>query len=123
MHNGNGVHDHTARNSMMAFCIGAAVGTTAALLCAPSSGKELRGQIADKAKNAKGKANDIADAAMHRVEDFKEMATDWKDRALHKADDAKDKAIATAKDVAHDASKMMQNAENKLNSVRPTAQV
>ena len=48
---------------LVAFTIGALIGTGAALLYAPQSGKETRKLIADKGRALKGQAQDaIADA-------------------------------------------------------------
>ena len=48
---------------LVAFTIGALIGTGAALLYAPRSGKETRKLIADKSRALKGQAQDaIADA-------------------------------------------------------------
>ena len=63
--------------TLMVFLLGIAVGATAAILCAPSSGPETRKQLVDRAGELKEKADSlkkqVADAATH-----------WKDVASSK---------------------------------------
>ncbi len=61
-------------NPMMLFCLGAAVGATVMLLCAPASGREVRSQIAEKATQLKDKAGELKGQAVDK-------AVEWKDRA------------------------------------------
>ena len=65
---------NSAGNSLMLFCLGAAVGATVMLLCAPASGREVRSQIAEKATQFKDKAVDLTEQAVDK-------AVEWKDKA------------------------------------------
>jgi gas vesicle protein len=53
---------------LAAFAIGALVGTGAALLYAPRSGKETRDLLAKKGRDLKGKASDALDDATDFVQ-------------------------------------------------------
>ena len=53
---------------LAAFAIGALVGTAAALLYAPRSGKETRKLIADKGRELKGQATDAIEGAKDFLE-------------------------------------------------------
>jgi gas vesicle protein len=56
---------------LAAFAIGALVGTGAALLYAPRSGKETRELLAKKGRELKGKATDAVEDAKNFIEDKK----------------------------------------------------
>ena len=53
---------------LAAFAIGALIGTGAALLYAPRSGKETRELLAKKGRDLKGKATDVLDDATDFVQ-------------------------------------------------------
>jgi len=53
---------------LAAFAIGALVGTGAALLYAPRSGKETRDLLAKKSRDLKGQASDVLDDAKDFVQ-------------------------------------------------------
>ena len=56
---------------LAAFAIGALIGTGAALLYAPRSGKETRELLAKKGRELKGKASDALDDAKDFVQERK----------------------------------------------------
>ena len=78
-------------NTVMAFLLGAAVGGVAALLLAPSSGRELREKIGEGADKARAKTLDTAREAREKVvakyeegtEKARELAVSAKDSAEH----------------------------------------
>lgn len=70
----------SSANSMALFCLGAAVGATVMLLCAPASGREVRSQIADKATHLKDKVGEFAGQAADK-------ASEWKEKARHSTHD------------------------------------
>ena len=74
--NGDSEMNGSAARSMMFFILGAAVGATCALLYAPASGEEIRGQIADKAHQFKDKAVELKDKAVEKAETWKSKAAE-----------------------------------------------
>lgn len=73
---------HNCHALMIGGLIGVALGTTAALLLAPQSGKELREALEDKYETVRDKSEEIRDtlnskgaAAMEYVSDWKELLT------------------------------------------------
>lgn len=76
--------EKSGSNIALVAMVSAAVGAIAALLFAPKSGEELRGDIKNKAREAKEKTKDKAREA-------KDKAADVKDKAVNKARDAKDR--------------------------------
>ena|SRR5690349_7775215 len=77
-------------NSMMLFCLGAAVGATAMLLCAPASGRTTRAHIADGATSLKHKAEDLKAQAADKAVVWKTNAMSATRDALTRAADAFD---------------------------------
>ena len=73
-----------AGRSLMIFCLGMAVGACCALLYAPASGEEIRGQLVEKAGEFKDKAVEFKDKAM-------EQANAWKNKAAETVADTMDK--------------------------------
>jgi len=74
--NGNIEPQGGVGRSLMIFMLGAAVGATCALLYAPASGEEIRGQLVEKAGQFKDKAGEIKDKAMEKAEAWKSRATE-----------------------------------------------
>ena len=68
---------------------GSAVGIVTGLMIAPKSGKEIRGDIADKTKEGldatKDKLGDMKDAAKDKLPSGKETALEAGIRAAHEA--------------------------------------
>jgi len=87
-------------NPMMTFVcgvlVGAAVGTAVALLYAPMSGQDTRGQIMEKAN------------------DLKDSAVDWKDRAVDSVSEWKDRAVSAATDTLDKASESIKSANDGM---------
>jgi len=98
-------HGSTA-NSMMIFLLGAAVGATCALLYAPASGAEIRGQIADKAVQLKDKAVEFKDKAVDKAEE-------WKGKAAEVAADTMDRTSQSIRKTAQ------TNADSNIMSTSP----
>jgi gas vesicle protein len=63
-------------NSLMAFLLGALTGGVAALLFAPSSGRELREKIGESAEKARATAQDTARQTRERVHEKYEEGTE-----------------------------------------------
>ena len=57
----------TNKTTVMAFFAGAVVGATAALLLAPTSGRELRGKIADLGETSADEVKRLAREAKFKV--------------------------------------------------------
>ena len=55
------------KTTVLAFFAGAAIGATAALLLAPTSGRELRGKIADLGENSADKVQRLAREAKFQM--------------------------------------------------------
>jgi len=85
MNNGYEVHQTSTANSLMLLCLGAAVGATVMLLCAPASGSEVRARIA-------GKASEIKDKAGEWTEQVAEKAGEWKQKTMAAAGDTLERA-------------------------------
>ncbi len=85
----------TARGSagkILAFVAGAAVGAAAALLLAPKSGEELRGDIADAVNDGAKQVRSAARDLKQRAQEIVELATDTVQDALDAGDVAYTKA-------------------------------
>jgi gas vesicle protein len=88
MYNGQETQQGYSANSMMFFILGAAVGATVMLLCAPASGSEVRSRIAERATDFKDKAGEWTGQAADK-------AAEWKDKAMTAAHDTLDRAAET----------------------------
>ncbi len=92
--NGDSETNGAVGRSMMFFVLGAAVGATCALLYAPASGEEIRGQIAEKAHQFKDKAVELKDKAVEKAET-------WKTKAAEVTADTMDRTAQTIRKTAH----------------------
>ena len=86
-----------------AMIIGALMGGIAALLLAPKSGEELRGDIGDAANKAKSRAEDVKGQVASKYEDLKARMDD------HMKQHAKDAAEAT-EELAQDVEAQIEEA-------------
>jgi gas vesicle protein len=81
-------------SSFAMFLIGAAVGATVGVMCAPASGRETRAQLANKANQLKDKASEFKDKAVGMAEEWtakaSDIAQDTLDRTARKVKRAND---------------------------------
>jgi gas vesicle protein len=87
---------HQGSNTVMAFLLGAAVGGVAALLFAPSSGRELREKIGEGADKARAKTLETARETREKVAAKYEEGTE---KARELAASARDSAESHGKAV------------------------
>ena len=64
-----------SKTPILTFLAGAAVGAVVVALTTPKSGPELRGNLKDIARRAKGKAGDLAAEASGICDEIKERTT------------------------------------------------
>lgn len=69
------------------FCLGAAVGATAAILFAPAAGTETRAQIAEAAGGIKDKAGDLTNHVVERASQWRDKAASMIQRAQDRGND------------------------------------
>jgi gas vesicle protein len=88
---------------LLTFLAGAAVGAVVVALTTPKTGPELRGDLKDFSRRAKGKAGELTDDACEAYDDMKERAvlaaTDMKQRTVLAANDLKRGVSDAAKDL------------------------
>jgi gas vesicle protein len=82
----------SAAGKIVAFVAGAAVGAAAALLLAPKSGEELRGDIADAVNDGAKQVRSAGRNLKQRAQEIVELATDTVKDALDAGDVAYTKA-------------------------------
>ena len=118
-----------------ALLVGAAAGAAIGLLLAPSSGTELRGDIADyvndlveksketaaqKANDLKGYGNSVVDRAKSRVNDVMSNLSDYKDQIRGSikasANDYTDQATNFGEDMLNKGRSKVKNAVNDVSN-------
>lgn len=70
-------NDNNGANFLVGFFVGAAMGAMGALLLAPKSGRELRGELIDEGRKLRDRAVDEGRRVRERTE---EVATDVRQR-------------------------------------------
>ncbi|MGM8213382.1 YtxH domain-containing protein [Virgibacillus sp. W0430] len=95
--------------------IGGIVGAAVALLFAPKSGKELRGDINYGASQAMERASDLKDTAQVR-------GAEWKEKALEKGNElsqkAKDKTAQLSKNVTEKTQGIAKSAQERVANIQ-----
>jgi len=103
------------------FIIGALIGSlaggTTALLLAPKSGKEIRGDINQGASQVKNRADEWIHVAQ-------EKGSDWKEKAYTTSSEIKRKAMDTTSQVAKNVTDKTKDVANKVqkNTEKETAE-
>jgi gas vesicle protein len=77
-----GTNGGSKGGTILAFALGAAVGAVAALLLAPKSGEELRGDIADAVNDGAKQVRSAGRNLKQRAQEIVELATDTVQDAL-----------------------------------------
>jgi len=94
------MRDNDVAGLVVGLVIGAAIGATTALLLAPKSGKELRGDIMDKLEDAKDELSkvtcDLKEIAIEKGHIAKDLATE----KIHEAQDMISETISAIKEKA-----------------------
>lgn len=94
-----------SKDFIIGTLIGGMVGATVALLFAPKSGRELRGDINQGAMQAKDLAKDWKDTAQ-------EKGSEWKEIAQEKGTEFKQKAMDTTSDFTKSVTKKTKDLSN-----------
>jgi len=109
MNNNNGSY---TRGFLIGAVIGGAVGTVAALLFAPKSGRELRREISDKTDDVVDKAQQLFNKASGQFEDgLEDVINEGRIRA--------ESIVSSAR---HQADNLMSSAEQVLREAKNRAQ-
>ena len=128
----NNLSEQTFRSSSVSlkdgftyFLIGSGVGAAIALLFAPKSGNELRGEIADvtrrgfdatveKAKDLRVQSSDV----IQTVKDKADAVYDYAATKLAKGEDAVEDAVATSKNAINEGIDKLHNASESATNSR-----
>jgi len=105
----------TMGSNLVCFLLGAAVGAAVAILYAPMSGEETRGQIAEKAGELKGKATDLKDQVVDK-------AGQWKEAATSKLQDLKGTAADTIQAAKDGMNHISQTTSREMSNVGDAAE-
>ena len=100
--------DNGGANFLVGFFVGAAMGVMGALLLAPKSGRELRGELADEGRRLRDRALDEARAVKERTE---EVASELKNRgeaAYQKGREGLNETTGAAKKAAKGVKEVLQ---------------
>ncbi|WP_085991663.1 YtxH domain-containing protein [Oceanobacillus senegalensis] len=89
--------------------VGTIVGASVALIFAPKSGKELRGDINQGAIQVKDRAGDWKEIAQ-------EKGTNWKEKAFTTSADFKQRAMDTSSKITKNVSQKTQNITKNLST-------
>ena len=77
----------------MAFAVGAVVGAAVALLYAPATGEETRRMIADKAREGRKRAEELARQGREFVEGHRSTISDALDRGREAFEQARKESV------------------------------
>lgn len=117
--------------------VGSIIGASAALLLAPKSGKELRGDINEGAIQVKYRANDWKEKAYTTGSEFRKKAMDTtsdltsavkektdevRESAMNLAGEAKEKGQHLKQQATEKAQELKSNAAKKAEDVKQTAE-
>ena len=110
----NKVNKHT-KGFIKGTLIGAALGSIAALLLAPKSGKETQADIKDKArkvvKDVDQKVSDMQAELDGRIDDFKEVARDLRGEAYEESQKLITRAELLKRDLQDSAGRLGQSGK------------
>jgi len=95
MANDNGSGDALAL--LGAMFVGAVVGAAAALLLAPKSGEELRGDIGEAAHRAKERAAEVKDSMAAKYDDLRAKIEEHIESGAHEAAEAAEELAGDVK--------------------------
>lgn len=98
-----------SKDFIIGTLIGGMVGATLALLFAPKSGKELREDINQGAKQAKDLATDWKNIAQ-------EKGSDWKELAYDKGSEIKQKAVDSTNELTKNVAKKTKDITDSIES-------
>ena len=98
---------------MVGLLLGAAVGAATALLLAPKSGREVRGDLAARAKKAREQANESLNQGREKVGQVVDKGRERVAQAVDKGREAYDKARGVAQRTKDD---IKQNVNELVNS-------
>lgn len=103
----------------LGFVVGALAGAAAALLLAPASGEDLRGQLSDKGLELKEQAQKLAaDAKMqaqHLAEEGKRQTAQLSDEARGQVEHLQERGRIVLSENVRKAQQAVQDAQTKLN--------
>ncbi|HUX93604.1 MAG TPA: YtxH domain-containing protein [Ignavibacteriaceae bacterium] len=100
----------SGKNFLIGFIAGGAIGAIFALLYAPKSGKELRGDI-------KSKTDSLMDDANEYINEAKDKAKDLINDGRKKSDKLISEAKVKSEELLKDAEKIFNDAKAKANTV------
>jgi len=130
---------YEAKGFVMGMCVGATVAGLTALLLAPKSGKEVRGDIKDRTVKSKDQAKDYVNKAKDKGSELKESvrsaSSEYMDKAsgsyeqltektnkdLDKAGENLDKIKKEAKDTAEKVKGKMNKEDKSASKNDPTS--
>ncbi|WP_047981560.1 YtxH domain-containing protein [Ornithinibacillus contaminans] len=108
--------ENSGKDFFVGTIIGAAVGASLALLFAPKSGKELRGDINQGAIQVRDRATEWKDVAQAKGEEWKNVAQEkgqeWKELAVVKGSEIKQKT----QDLTSNVQTKLQDLKDKTKS-------
>ncbi len=105
----NAASSSYGKGMVLGLLTGGALGAALALLFAPKSGRELRGDIADLTNTYVDKTGDIVNNASEKA---RQIVNDGRQRAEHIVEDARQKAST----LLNDAEKIVNEAKAKAQS-------
>ncbi|MFC2948678.1 YtxH domain-containing protein [Virgibacillus sediminis] len=106
--NNNSNSTINTKDFVIGTLIGGIIGAGAALVLAPKSGRELRGDINQGATQVKGRAYQWKDIAA-------EKGTSWKDRAYTTGSELKRKAMDTTTNASSKTKDLTKTIQGRLN--------
>src|SRR5699024_10423725 len=102
--------DGNNRGFILGAFLGSVVGASIALILAPKSGRELRGDLNQGTKQVIGKAGDFKDTVQERSSEYTE-------KALEKGSEWKDKSVEFSKQAAESTSKLTKEVTEKTSNL------
>lgn len=103
----------------LGFVVGALAGAAAALLLAPASGEDLRGQLGDKGLELKGQVQKLADdaksQAQHLAEESKRQSGQLASEARGQVEHLQERGRIVLSENVRKAQQTVQDVQTKLN--------